>query len=328
MKQHEQRRRGEGDSECRAAGAGPRKVPSRAAGASSWRPGTRRSRGSPSTPRCCSTVSRWVTTGRTAYERNKGKKAKVLGMEFGEAILWKRRPVGGALGKLSCLWEDGLYVGIRGQSGELIVSDREGVWRTRTVQRKPIEDRWPEGAYEMIQTTPWTDAEEDEMQAETEKFVTEMTEAEKEAEKQVELEDKIPARFYIRKVDLEKNGYTANCPECRAALRGTTKQNAHGDVQSSPFRGQWRTMIGSRGARRGSRSTWQGRRRSRTSRSGGLTSRTRRGSSKSPPGTNAMTRKKVGMDLDGERERELEGPSRPLEGGDEQGTFEETATAH
>ena len=39
--------------------------------------------------------------GKTAYERNKGKKAKVLGMEFGEAILWKRRPVGGALGKLS-----------------------------------------------------------------------------------------------------------------------------------------------------------------------------------------------------------------------------------
>ena len=81
--------------------------------------------------------------GKTAYERNKGKKAKVLvlGMEFGEAILWKRRLVGGALGKLSCLWEDGLYLGIRGQSGELIVSDKEGVWRTRTVQWKPIEDR-------------------------------------------------------------------------------------------------------------------------------------------------------------------------------------------
>ena len=39
--------------------------------------------------------------GKTAYERNKGKKAKVLGMEFGEAILWKRRPVGEHWGKLS-----------------------------------------------------------------------------------------------------------------------------------------------------------------------------------------------------------------------------------
>ena len=32
--------------------------------------------------------------GKTAYERSKGKKAKSLGIEFGEAILWKKRLVG------------------------------------------------------------------------------------------------------------------------------------------------------------------------------------------------------------------------------------------
>ena len=141
--------------------------------------------------------------GKTAYERNKGKTAMVLGMEFGEATLWKRRPVGGAWGKLSCFWEDGLYLGIRGQHGELVVSDRAGVWRTWTVQKKPIEDRWPEDANEMIQKTPWTDADEDDVQGGTEKLVTEMTEAEKEAQRQVEFEDTIPARFCIRMVVLE-----------------------------------------------------------------------------------------------------------------------------
>ena len=35
--------------------------------------------------------------GTTAYERCKGKQAKTLGIEFGESILWKRRPVGGPL---------------------------------------------------------------------------------------------------------------------------------------------------------------------------------------------------------------------------------------
>jgi len=35
--------------------------------------------------------------GRTAYERCKGKKAKHLGIEFGEAVLWRRKPSGGAL---------------------------------------------------------------------------------------------------------------------------------------------------------------------------------------------------------------------------------------
>ena len=161
--------------------------------------------------------------GKTALERNKGKKAKFLGIEFGEAILWKRRPVGGALGKLSCLWEDGVYLGIRGQSGEIVVSDAKGVWRTRTVQRKPIEDRWQETGHEMIRKAPWTE-DEDKDPDEAEKLVTEMTDKEKEAEKQFEPEDKIPARFYIRKGDLEKHGYTANCPGCKAALRGTTKQ--------------------------------------------------------------------------------------------------------
>ena len=32
--------------------------------------------------------------GKTAYERMKRKTAKVLGLEFGEKILWKRKPVG------------------------------------------------------------------------------------------------------------------------------------------------------------------------------------------------------------------------------------------
>ena len=36
--------------------------------------------------------------GKTEYERNKGKRAKVVGVEFGETVLWKRRPVGNALG--------------------------------------------------------------------------------------------------------------------------------------------------------------------------------------------------------------------------------------
>ena len=26
--------------------------------------------------------------GKTAYERNKGKKARVMGVEFGESVLW------------------------------------------------------------------------------------------------------------------------------------------------------------------------------------------------------------------------------------------------
>ena len=37
--------------------------------------------------------------GKTGYERCKGRRAKLPGMEFGEAVLWKRRREGGPLGK-------------------------------------------------------------------------------------------------------------------------------------------------------------------------------------------------------------------------------------
>ena len=39
---------------------------------------------------------------KTAFERWKGKKSKTLGLEFGEGLLWKRKPSGGLFGKLSC----------------------------------------------------------------------------------------------------------------------------------------------------------------------------------------------------------------------------------
>ena len=32
--------------------------------------------------------------GETAYERCKGKKAKAIGLEFGESLMWKRKREG------------------------------------------------------------------------------------------------------------------------------------------------------------------------------------------------------------------------------------------
>ena len=90
----------------------------------------------------------WILTrcqvgkdGRTAYERLKGKRAKIQGLEFGEGVLWKRKREGGPLGKLTCMWGDGVFLGVKGSIGEMIVGDSKGVWVTRTVRRKPLEER-------------------------------------------------------------------------------------------------------------------------------------------------------------------------------------------
>lgn len=78
--------------------------------------------------------------GKTAYERSKGKKATTLGLEIGEAVLWRRKKIGGAMGKLTSLWEDGIYLGIMGKSGEMIAGDGRGVWKTRSIQGSPWEN--------------------------------------------------------------------------------------------------------------------------------------------------------------------------------------------
>ena len=99
--------------------------------------------------------------GRTAYERNKGKKATTLGISIGEAVLWRRKKVGEALGKLTSLCEDGIFLGVMGNSGELIVGDGKGLWKTRTVHHKPHSARWDPKTIDLVRHPPWRTCDDD-----------------------------------------------------------------------------------------------------------------------------------------------------------------------
>ena len=79
--------------------------------------------------------------GKTAYERLRGWKSKVLGVEFGEIVHFRRAPIGDRKDKLDSFWEDGVYLGHRTVSGESIIVTQRGVYKTRTLRRKPYEDR-------------------------------------------------------------------------------------------------------------------------------------------------------------------------------------------
>ena len=67
------------------------------------------------------------TDGKTAYERSKGKKARSPGIQFGEGILWEKRATRGALGKMTIQWRDGVFLGVKGRTGEIVVGDESGV---------------------------------------------------------------------------------------------------------------------------------------------------------------------------------------------------------
>ena len=83
--------------------------------------------------------------GKTGYERCKERHARLSRMEFWEAVLWKRQREGGPLGKLSCVWEDGIYLGVKETTDEKIVGER----------RQKKEERWGPKMLELVGGVPW-----------------------------------------------------------------------------------------------------------------------------------------------------------------------------
>ena len=79
--------------------------------------------------------------GKTAYERSRGKKATVLGIEFGEKLLWKKKQKD-KMEKINTRWEYGIFVGVRRRSGEVWLATKDGVVRARSIRRIPIGERW------------------------------------------------------------------------------------------------------------------------------------------------------------------------------------------
>ena len=63
--------------------------------------------------------------GKTAYERSRGKRATVLAVEFGEKLLWKVRRAG-KQEKMNARWEYGVFVGIKPNTGEILVAVKGG----------------------------------------------------------------------------------------------------------------------------------------------------------------------------------------------------------
>ena len=72
--------------------------------------------------------------GKVAYERIKGKSPTILGVEFGETLLYKV-PKGPKMEKIKARWEPGIFVGVKRRSNELMISTLEGIMTERARAR-------------------------------------------------------------------------------------------------------------------------------------------------------------------------------------------------
>ena len=91
---------------------------------------------------------------KTAYERRHGRKWKKALPIFGECIWWMR-PESKGEQKLETRWEDGVYLGVVTESGEIIVGNQEGVVKVRTFSVRPQGERWKLEELEKVKGTPW-----------------------------------------------------------------------------------------------------------------------------------------------------------------------------
>ena len=98
------------------------------------------------------TIDRFAvgSDGKTNYQRRKGKKFGGSVMEFGESIMFLRAKSVGKE-KFDSRWEDGIWLGIREESGENIIGTRDGVLKARSIKRRGTHaERWTDELFDLI----------------------------------------------------------------------------------------------------------------------------------------------------------------------------------
>ena len=150
-----------------------------------------------------------------------------LGSNSGKQFCGARTPRW-SLGEVVSGLVEWFFLGVKGRSNEIIVSETSGVWKTRTVQRRSIGDRWDVTNAEQIQFVPWKVHEEDEKADGDVLVAVKLTEeevAEQLKEADFDLSDTaVPRRFYVTTKLLKEHGFSAKCEGCRAVLENKPKQ--------------------------------------------------------------------------------------------------------
>ena len=150
-----------------------------------------------------------------------------LVLELAKRYYGNERKLEGLSENFISLWEDGIFLGVMGNPGELIFCAGKGVWKTRTVHRKPANERWDPKTIEFVYRPPWRTSDDD-PNADGEMPPVVRTE---EMAKKHKFENNVPeeqsmSRFvYLSKSDFDEHVCSSRCPRCRSILKGIRRQD-------------------------------------------------------------------------------------------------------
>ena len=165
--------------------------------------------------------------GKTAYERQRGRKCKMEVIPFGEKVFYRR------LGeddknKLDSQWEEGIWLGHARGSNEVLIGTREGVVRAWAVKRRPEEERWSAEDLKHMQGTPARPNPQ--MPGNDIPVLIHLPVGdehglpEEPRPARVETEAR---RTYLKARDFKKHGYTEGCEGCRRLKAGGMTARPH-----------------------------------------------------------------------------------------------------
>jgi len=150
--------------------------------------------------------------GKTPYKLLKGKDWDMPLYELGECVQYKPQDKPKGRFKLDARLLDGIFLGCSPRSGEMFIGTKNGVIRARDVYRKCEADRWNRDWLHQFRGLPWDMMPEEGGEPEVPRAMR--TEGTEEKEKDDDGQVVVPRRAKIKKVDLERYGYTPNCRGC------------------------------------------------------------------------------------------------------------------
>ena len=59
------------------------------------------------------------------------------------------------------VWDHGVFLGVKGKTGEIVIGARSGIFKARTVRRRSTEDRWNMNSMELVTGVPWRTSDDD-----------------------------------------------------------------------------------------------------------------------------------------------------------------------
>ena len=138
-------------------------------------------------------------------------------------------------------WQDGAFIGIRDRSDEIMTPS--GVYKTRIARRRPELERWDYEFLTTLKETPWNPnpaARETAADALPADMAVPMPTPAPVPQVVVAAApvDRAAIRLYVRRSDVQKYGYSMNCPGCRSVMTGTTAR-AHTEECRRGWENAW-----------------------------------------------------------------------------------------